>query len=601
MSKELSQIEIIVADDLPVLREPLAAALSQVGYQVRTAEDGNETLRLVEERKPDLILLDLGMPGKDGIACLRELRQCYSCQELPVIVLTAHSERNLVQSVVGLGVNDFFLKSSFSLPVLLEKIASAIDIPSPTNTPAEQRSEPNSSTGMITSPPQSQRQEPEIRPTKPRPLQSPKPQNRRQVSLSDLGPLLSRDELAARIKHLRELKGFSPAVAHLLRTIDDPSAAMDQIVEAAGLDQALATRFLWLANSAAFSRGAPVTSLRKAIVRIGTGKLREAAVSIGILERFGEGSDELIHYGRFWEHSISVAAAAAEIVHASPMTKELEPDIAFTTGLMHDIGRLMLIEELGDLYAQVIQAARDLSIPLHQAEAKLLLLNHAKAAEEPLFQWRFSAKIIRPITLHHLPVASIRALQGPDRYSVMVLVLANTLAQSLILGESGEDTIEEALPLADDLALPADCLSQIELRIKESWRDLRTVVVMKSWKDWPDRASILRNRLASNIHPRFLQLDSSSLAGDFFRQLLIPYPDEAVNSWIVRADSQFEARELWSQMKAFEEKRNPPDPLPTVLLSGEGVDSPRQGARLVTVLKKPYCMESVIDSLISLQ
>jgi CheY-like chemotaxis protein/HD-like signal output (HDOD) protein len=601
MSKAIPQADIVLVDDQTVLREPLAAALSQLGYQVRTASDGNEALELVEQSKPDLLLLDLAMPGKDGVACLRELRQFYTRAELPVIVLTAHSERALVQNVVQLGVSDFFLKSSFSLQTLLQKIAGALNVSSSVNIPVQHPAGSKAQSRTKTTDSVTPTQVSDNAPATSRSDQYPNDPHIRRVSPADLRPLLSRAEIETRIKHLRELKGFSPAVTHLMRTIDSPSATLDQIVEAAGLDQALATRFLWLANSAAFSRGAPVTSLRKAIVRIGTGRLREAAVTIGILERFGEGSDDLVHYGRFWEHSISVASAAAEIVQASPLTKDLEPDIAFTTGLMHDIGRLMLIEELGDLYAQVIQTARDESMPLHRAEAKLLLVNHAKAAEEPLFQWRFGAKIIRPITLHHLPLPSIQALQEPDRFATMALVLANTLAQSLILGESGEDTIEEVQPLADDLALPHGSLNQIEARIKESWRDLRTVVVMKSWQDWPDRSSLLRKRLPSAIRPRFLELDSSpSFVGNFFRQLFVPCPLDALNSWVVRADSQFEVRELWSQIKAVEERRSDTNPLPVVLLAGQGVDVPQQDGRSVRVLRRPYCMETVLDTLINL-
>jgi len=598
MAESTSPIDVLIADDLPALREPLAVALAQAGYTVRTAADGLEALQMVEDRCPDLILLDLAMPIKDGIACLREIRQIYDRFELPVIVLTAHAEQSLVRNVIELGVSDFFLKSSFSLPALFDKIRGIY--PDAPNSPRRTRP----SLDPLTNPVDSSKADSQAGFTENRTKGDLPSASAPAVHIDDkstqlppLRPLLKREELKNRLDRLRELKGFSPAVTHLIQTIERPASTLDQIVEAAGLDQALATRFLWLANSAAYSRGAQVTSLRKAIVRIGTEKMREAAVSIGILERFGTGTDEYVHYGRFWEHSITVASAAAEIVRECPHTRHIEPDVAFTAGLMHDIGRLMLLEELDELYGEVIQEARARHIPLHRAEAKLLLTNHAKVAEEPLFQWRFSARVIRPVSLHHLPLQSVRSLQEPDRYVTMALVLANTLSQSLLLGESGEDSIDEVTPLAADLSLPEDGLEQVKNRLTESWRDLRTVVLMRSQREWPDRVSILRGKLPPKLRPRFLQAQNGSMVGDFFKRLLLPVPTSAVNAWIIRAERPVDARKLLEEARAVEQQKTSSKPYPTILLTTESVDVPYEETRPMAVIRTPYCLESVIETL----
>ncbi len=596
MGQETPKPDILIAEDLPALREPLVVALRQAGFEVRSAANGLEALREVELRKPDLLLLDLAMPELDGVECLRELRRTYGKDELPVIILTAHSEHTLVQDVIKLGVHDFFLKSTFSLVSLLEKVQNALN----RGTTAQLRSS-SADAGTSASTPlrTAERRQSSAAPSRGVSRNGPTPSHT-SADGSGLRPLLSRAEMEQRLKRLNELKGFSPAVASLVQTIDSPSSSLDQIVESAGLDQALATRFLWLANSAAYSRGAAVTSLRKAIVRIGTEKLREAAVTIGILDRFGHGSSNELHYGRFWEHSITVASAAAELTRMIPTAQELEPDVAFTMGLMHDIGRLMLLEELGDLYEEVVETARRRQMPLHKAEAKLLLTTHAKAAQEPLLRWRFPSRLVRPIGFHHFSVQAVRALDAASRLPTSVLVLANALAQVLILGDSGEEAIEDVLVLADDLAMESDFLSRLQGQILESWRDLRTIVVMKSWQDWPDRISVLRESIPDSLRPRFVG-SGTQMIQIFFDRLLRPYPNDVVNTWILEADDHHEARRLFEEVLEFEERIPTRNPLPVLMLAGAELDMPYQENRATTILREPFCVNAIIDALRALR
>ena len=65
---------ILVVDDMAVFREPIAASLRLAGHQTQCAADGEEALRMVRQRRPDLILLDVSMPKMDGITFLKRLR-----------------------------------------------------------------------------------------------------------------------------------------------------------------------------------------------------------------------------------------------------------------------------------------------------------------------------------------------------------------------------------------------------------------------------------------------------------------------------------------------------------------------------------------------
>lgn len=117
---------VLIAEDMPAVAEPLAFALRHAGFDVAVAANGLEVLERIDERKPDVILLDLAMPRMDGLACLRNIRQSFKKEELPVIVLSANSEQELVVEAARLGVAAYLLKSTFSLRQLVELVGKVL-------------------------------------------------------------------------------------------------------------------------------------------------------------------------------------------------------------------------------------------------------------------------------------------------------------------------------------------------------------------------------------------------------------------------------------------------------------------------------------------
>ena len=83
---------LLVVDDDSFVREMLRDLLEEKGYEVVEAEDGPTALAAVSERVPDLVILDIMMPGLSGIDVLKQLRKKYSANDLPVILLTAKSD-----------------------------------------------------------------------------------------------------------------------------------------------------------------------------------------------------------------------------------------------------------------------------------------------------------------------------------------------------------------------------------------------------------------------------------------------------------------------------------------------------------------------------
>ena len=112
---------ILVVDDLPLNLEYLQEELQTLGYDVITAADGEEALRKVSSAGPDLVLLDLSMPGMDGLEVLRTLREDPDYRGLPIVLLTARKE--LDDRVKGLdaGADDYITK-----PFQIDEVAARI-------------------------------------------------------------------------------------------------------------------------------------------------------------------------------------------------------------------------------------------------------------------------------------------------------------------------------------------------------------------------------------------------------------------------------------------------------------------------------------------
>src|SRR5512134_867859 len=113
---------ILLVDDDALMRRSLAFHLEQAGYQVQTAANAEDALAVVHHSPPNLVLLDIGLPGMDGLDTLRQLKSQY---DLPVIFLTAR--RRELDEVVGLelGADDYITKP-FDVDVVLAHVKAVL-------------------------------------------------------------------------------------------------------------------------------------------------------------------------------------------------------------------------------------------------------------------------------------------------------------------------------------------------------------------------------------------------------------------------------------------------------------------------------------------
>jgi CheY-like chemotaxis protein len=126
-------VKILLVDDSKVIRRENVSALQKAGYEVIYAEEGESALKMAQEEKPDLILLDMIMPKMSGPEVLQNLKNNPETAGIPIVVVSSLSEKNR-QKLIDLGAEDYLEKNELMptrgvnlLPQMLENIICRIN------------------------------------------------------------------------------------------------------------------------------------------------------------------------------------------------------------------------------------------------------------------------------------------------------------------------------------------------------------------------------------------------------------------------------------------------------------------------------------------
>jgi CheY-like chemotaxis protein len=119
--------KILFIEDESALQKTFRNVLEKEGYEMISALDGESGLRLAKSQKPDLILLDLILPRKDGFEVLKELKEDENTKEIPVIVLTNLEDIQSVEKAIELGATTYLVKAQYTLEEVIQKVKKALE------------------------------------------------------------------------------------------------------------------------------------------------------------------------------------------------------------------------------------------------------------------------------------------------------------------------------------------------------------------------------------------------------------------------------------------------------------------------------------------
>lgn len=116
----------MIAEDDKLISRAYEMGLSDAGYRVVIALDGSQALEKMQKEKPDLIMLDLIMPNKNGFEVLQEVKRTQALAHIPVIILSNLGQDADVKRGMDLGASDYFIKANWSMKEVIEKIEALL-------------------------------------------------------------------------------------------------------------------------------------------------------------------------------------------------------------------------------------------------------------------------------------------------------------------------------------------------------------------------------------------------------------------------------------------------------------------------------------------
>ncbi|MFA6547612.1 MAG: response regulator [Candidatus Magasanikbacteria bacterium] len=119
--------KILIVEDDNILAKAFSIALTEDGYDIQVATDGEEAIKKIKQIKPDLVLLDLIIPQKSGEEVLAEIKKDSELKDIPVLVLTVKSDSASISRCVALGVRGYFIKAHYSLEDISKEVKKVLN------------------------------------------------------------------------------------------------------------------------------------------------------------------------------------------------------------------------------------------------------------------------------------------------------------------------------------------------------------------------------------------------------------------------------------------------------------------------------------------
>jgi two-component system alkaline phosphatase synthesis response regulator PhoP len=118
--------KILIVEDDKFLRELISQKLLQEGYDISEAVDGEKGAEAVKKEKPDLVLLDLILPGIDGFEVLARIKADSLTSEIPVIILSNLGQKDDIEKGLKNGAADYLIKAHFTPAEIVEKVKGVL-------------------------------------------------------------------------------------------------------------------------------------------------------------------------------------------------------------------------------------------------------------------------------------------------------------------------------------------------------------------------------------------------------------------------------------------------------------------------------------------
>jgi putative nucleotidyltransferase with HDIG domain len=335
-----SKTRILFVDDEPLLRELLRLSVEQIpgDWDPRFAASGEEALRLLAQEHFDLVVSDMHMPGISGSELLNEVMEHYPATSR--IILSGYADQSEVMHCVG-ATHQFLVK-----PCKVGHIKATLS------------------------------------------------------RIRALRELLPNEAIQKVLGQRTALPTIPEVYFQLLKALQDPDGSTDRLTELLASDPGLTAKILQLVNSAFFGAAREISSMEEAVQLLGFSTIRSLALAQRLFSGTALPASAEWSAERLWHHSMRVGAWARKIARLHGADALLQEQ-AFTAGMLHDIGQLLLAEQLDRGYLEVVKSAQNR--PLVELEREQVGASHAEIGAYLLNLWGLPSPLVEAVALHHTP------------------------------------------------------------------------------------------------------------------------------------------------------------------------------------------------------
>lgn len=201
------------------------------------------------------------------------------------------------------------------------------------------------------------------------------------------------------ISRIGELPTMPETAAEVIRLTGDPEVDIGEVGEVIHRDAALAAEILKVSNSAFYGMRQVIGTIKLALVILGVWEVRNVVLAVSVIDAFGD-KDKLRELTRdgFWEHSFRVGAIAKRLGSHLELSFQGED---FVAGLLHDIGKLVLLNQLEEEYRSIYNASKQGGGNLSALEMDALGFDHADAGAALLRFWDMPEALADALAFHH--------------------------------------------------------------------------------------------------------------------------------------------------------------------------------------------------------
>jgi len=400
---------LLFVDDDPMVLEGLRRSLHSMRseWQMRFVPSAAEALETLEHETYDAVVSDMRMPMIDGAELLERIKERYP--DVVRMILSGQSSREAIYRSIAPAHQ--FLSKPCNPKELVSRLTQAF-------------------------------------------------------AMRDV---LSNQSLKTVISGMRSIPTLPTLYGELTDSLRSEEPSLTQIARIISKDVGMAAKILQLANSAFVGASGHVSSLVQALALIGTENVRTLVLSVHVFSQFDGQSKVAARLPEIWDHSVAVSSLAQRIATCENSPKGLVEE-SFTAGLLHDIGKVILLVEMPEEYCEIFESGSRRGDGRERAQ---LGCTHGEVGAYLMSIWGIPLPVVQAVAFHHQPSQT----KETHFSSLTAVHAANAIVSATHSSAQNHDG-----------AIDMNYLDSLNLRHREPiWRDLLAPVPPPQPSETPDK------------------------------------------------------------------------------------------------------------------